>query len=171
MTRHDCWLPKLEFWDDYDRDYSKYQEALYEIFQNDFIKNHPVFEGKQVNIRKHPIEFGKEEAFFHVTCKDYLNDGEREPDFRRCERIRWVRAFIENYNCDISQCEECDGIKVWSEPYKNKTRVHILLEEERYMVVVEPRDSFCLLITAFYFEQDHSLRKKLRHYEQYKIQG
>lgn len=28
MTRDNCWLPKLEFWDDYDNDYSQYQGAL-----------------------------------------------------------------------------------------------------------------------------------------------
>lgn len=169
MTRDNCWLPKLEFWEDYGSDYSKYQDALYEIFKSDFIKSRPEFEGKQVNIRRHPIEYGREEAFFHVTCQDYMKNGERVPDLRRCERIRWVRAFIENYNCDPVQCEACEGIKVWSEPYKNTARVHMLLEEERYMVVVKRRDSYCLLITAFYFNQEHSLRKKLKHYEQYKV--
>ncbi len=86
------------------------------------------------------------------------------------ESVCRIRAFIENYNCDITQCEECEGVKVWSEPYRNTTRVHMLLEEERYMVVVERRDSYCLLVTAFYFEQNHSLRKKIQHYEQYKTQ-
>lgn len=47
----------------------------------------------------------------------------------------------------------------------------LTIEEERYMVVVERRDSYCLLVTAFYFEQDHSLRKKLQHYGQYKAQA
>ena len=169
MIRDTCWLPKLEFWNDYGNNWDEYQDMLYSIFKTDFIENHPVFEGKQVNIRKHPIEYGKEEAFYHVTCQDYLKNGERVPDFRRCERIRWVRAFIENYNCDSAQCEDCKGVKIWNESYKSAIRVHILLEEERYMVVVEPRDSYCLLITAFYFEHDHSLRKKLQHYEMYKL--
>lgn len=168
MTRNSCWLPQLEYYEDYDNDYPQYQNNLYEIFSKDFIKSRPVFEEKQVNIRRHPIEYGKEEAFFHVTCQDYLKSGERVPDFRRCERIRWVRAFIENYNCNPKLCEECEGIKVWSEPHKNTTRVHMLLEEERYMVVVERRESYCLLITAFYFEEDHSLRKKLKRYAEYK---
>lgn len=168
MTRNSCWLPKLEYYEDYDNDYPQYQNNLYEIFSKDFIKSRPVFEEKQVNIRRHPIEYGKEEAFFHVTCQDYLKSGERVPDFRRCERIRWVRAFIENYKCNPKLCEECEGIKVWSEPHKNTTRVHMLLEEERYMVVVERRESYCLLITAFYFEEDHSLRKKLKRYAEYK---
>lgn len=171
MTRDTCWLPKLELSDDYDNNWEKYQEALYEIFKYDFIFSKPNFEGIPVNIRKHPIEYGKEEAFFHVTCQDYMKNGERVPDFRRCERIRWVKAFIENYNCDSSQCEECEGVKVWSEPYKNTTRVHMLLEEERYIVVVERRNTYCLLITAFFFEQEHSLKKKLKHYQQYKAQA
>lgn len=49
-------------------------------------------------------------------------------------------------------------------------RVHILLEEEKYIVVVEPRATYCLLITAFYFEHDHALEKKLKHYEEFREQ-
>ena len=64
----DCWLPGLEHLTDYQNSWSAYEDALYTIFKNDFIYNHPKFEGKQVNIRKHPIEFGKEEAFYHITC-------------------------------------------------------------------------------------------------------
>lgn len=121
-----------------------------------------------MNVRHYPIEYGKEDAFFHTTCKDYRGQGERAPDFRRCERIRWIRAFIENYNCDASLCEECDGVKVWREPFKSRTRVHILLEEERYVVILEEREKYFLLITAFYLDYDNALQKQLKHYEQYK---
>lgn len=160
-----CWLPKLEYFEAYQNSPEIYLNALYLIFKTDFITGYPLFKGKQVTIRKHPMEFGKEEAFFHTTCQDYTKTQDRLPDFRRCERIRWVRAFIENYDCDSSLCE---GVKVWEEPYKNKKRVHILLKEERYMVVLEPRESYCLLITAFYFDQDHALKKKLKHYDMYR---
>jgi len=68
----------------------------------------------------------------------------------------------------FGHCNSCDGIKVWSVPYKSTTRVHLLLEEERYIVVLERRKSYCLLITAFYFEHDHSLKAKIKHYEKYK---
>ncbi|KJR46475.1 hypothetical protein UF75_3140 [Desulfosporosinus sp. I2] len=43
-------------------------------------------------------------------------------------------------------------------------RTHIFLEEERYLVVVEKRPTYCLLITAFYFDQEHRLRKILERY-------
>ena len=168
MISEECWIPELEYFENYNNSWDEYQDALYSVFKNDFINSHPIFEGKQVNVRKHPVEFGKEEAFFHVTCQDYMKDGERVPDLRRCERIRWVRAFIEHYGCDPSLCEECAGIKVWSEPYKSTSRVHILLEEEKYMVVVERRGAYCLLVTAFYFDHEHALEKKIKHYEKYK---
>lgn len=161
-----CWLQGLELYEDFNGNWSKYQEVIYDIFKTDFIDSKPLFEGKEVNIRKHPIEYGKEEAFFHVTCQDYSKNQNRVPDIRRCERIRWVRDFIENYNCDSSVCPDCDGIKLWEEPAPKGTykRVHLLLEEERYMVVIERRETYCLLITAFYFTHDHALKKKLQHY-------
>ena len=161
MMNNNCWLPNLEYYEQYNS-WPEYQNALYEIFKSDFINDKPIFKGKRVNIRKYPTEHGIEEAFFHITCQDYLKNGNRVPDFRRCERIRWVRAFIENYNC--ARCQECDGIKIWSEPYKNTFREHLLLEEERYIVILEQRNNYYLLITAFYLEHDHTLNKQLQRF-------
>lgn len=158
-----CWIPPLEIAGD-KSSWDEYEDILYDIFHDDFIADHPSFKGKRVNVRRHPMEFGKEEAFYHVTCQDYQKNHNRVPDLRRCERIRWVRAFIENYDCDPTLCEDCTGIKIWNEPYKNTQRTHILLEEERYLVVLERRDSYYLLVTAFYIEHDHTLQKKLKKY-------
>jgi len=168
MISEFCWLPNQEFYSDYDS-WESYQETLYDIFKTDFLDSHPFFENIRVSVKHYPIEFGKEEAFFHITCKDYSGNGERVPDFRRCERIRWIRAFIENYDCDATLCEDCEGVKVWREPYKSRTRIHILLEEERYLVILEQRPDYFLLITAFYLDYDNALEKQLRHYEQYKV--
>ena len=163
---NNCWLPKLEYYDS-SQPWIDYEDSLYSIFKSDFIDSPPEFEGKKIRIRFYPKENNKEEAFYHVTCQDYLKDGDRVPDFRRCERIRWIRAFIENYGCDPSKCTGCDGIKVWEKPYKNKQRIHLLFEEERYLVVLERRESYVLLITAFYIEEDHTLKKKVKEYQQY----
>ena len=95
-----CWLPALEFFDDYGNDWATYEAALYTIFKEDFLDSHPFYKKIRVSVKHYPIEYGKEEAFFHTTCKNYSGGSERVPDFRRCERIRWIRAFIENYNCD-----------------------------------------------------------------------
>jgi hypothetical protein len=165
----ECWLPPLELFEDYDREWKTYEAMLYKVFKADFIDSQPKFEGKQVNTRKHPMEHDKEEAFFHVTCQDYTKTKDRAPDFRRCERIRWIRSFIENYNCDSAYCIDCGGIKVWEEdaPKGTYKRSHLLFEEERYLVVIEKRNTYCLLVTAFYIEQDHLLDTKLKRYNTY----
>ena len=163
-----CWLPELELFANYNNDWAAYESALYRIFKKDLLDSNPIYKSTKVVAKHYPKEFGKEESFFHITCKKYIGCEERVPDFRRCERIRWIRAFIENYDCDPAKCENCDGIKVWSEPYKNKTRVHLLFEEERYMVVLEKRNDYYLLITAFYLDYDNSLQKQLKHYNQYR---
>ena len=36
------------------------------------------------------------------------------------------------------------------------------------MVVIEKRTNYYQLITAFYFDYDNALEKKLKHYEMYK---
>lgn len=160
-----CWIPEIiEYKSDKYGTWSDYYDLLYEIFKKDFILSKPNFENKPVNIRKFPMEFGKEEAFFHITCQDYLHNRDRSPDLRRCERIRWVRAFIEKYNCDSSLCDDCDGVKVWPEKNGSKEKINIFLEEERYLVVLEKRPNYYLLITAFYIDRDHTLEKKVKQY-------
>ena len=119
--------------------WAKYEKMIYNIFIGDFITDVPQFKGKDIRIREYPRIDGKEESFYHVTCKDYFKTMERNPDLRRCERIRWVRAFIENYNCNPKLCEDCEGVKAWCETYKGRRRIHFLLEEEKYMVVIEKR--------------------------------
>lgn len=162
-----CWLPFLEEFNEYG-DWGRYEDVLYKVFKKDFIDTKPSFMDKLVGIRKHPMESNKEQTFFHITSQDYAKDGERVPDMRRCERIRWVRSFIEEYDCDPYQCVDCNGVNVWEEDKQPKwggPRIHLLLEDERFMVVLERRNTYFLLVTAFYFEQDHSLRKKLQQYK------
>lgn len=161
-----CWLPELVPCQDWGR-WKEYENELYAIFKSDFIDDSPSYENKPVRIRKHPMEHDREEAFWHVTCCDFAKDNDRKPDINRCERIRWIRSFIENSNCNDPFCEECDGMLVWSTifPKTKSPRVKILLEEERYVVIVEVRKEYCLLITAFYIDQDHRLRKLRGEYD------
>ncbi len=50
------------------------------------------------------------------------------------------------------------------------SRVHFLFEEERYLVILEKRKTYNLLITAYYLEYDNALEKQLKHYNQFKKQ-
>lgn len=165
LKDNDCWVPDCIYFDDYDNDFLKYENELYRIFRRDFLDSHPYFLGLPVRIRKHPMEHDKEEAFYHITCNDYLHIKDRSPDFARCERIEWCRAFIEKYECKDYQCEDCSGMHVWEEKYRGKLQICILSEEYRYMVILEPRDGYYLLVSAYYIERDRMLDKKLDNYD------
>jgi hypothetical protein len=161
-------LPPIIDFNNY-QDWKIYEEFLYQIFVQDFIKSQPELFGKPVRHRKHPVVTDKEQAFFHVTSKDTSkiveDPNDRIPDFRRCERIHWIRTLLENYNCRKG-C--CSFIKYWAEPWKMYKRWHFLFEEVRFLIVVEEREDYMLLITSYYIDYDNQLRKKIKKYEQYK---
>lgn len=167
------WLPPLVQLSEFDGNWDNYDNFLYEIFKKDFIESRPIFKFKEVRIRKYPMVANKEQAYFHVTSVDSsktsndLND--RIPDLRRCERIAWIRKIIENYNCG-ENCNGCNKIKYWPEPYKKYKRWHFLFENFRFLVVLEERENYNLLISAFYIEHEHTLQKKIKQYEKYKAE-
>lgn len=164
----ECWIPEIIICEDLSR-YSEYIEKLYNLFKRDFIDSQPAYNNAIIDIRRTPYDQGKEDGFWHVTCKDYHTGGERNADLRRCERIEWIRKTIENYDCN-TKCDECDGVLVWDQPYKGTFRTHFLLKEERYLVIIEPRKTYYILVTAFYIDEDSEpyYRKQLKQYEKFK---
>ena len=46
-----------------------------------------------------------------------------------------------------------------------KTRLHFFNPQDRYMIVLEKRKTYYLLITAYYIEYDNTLNKKIREYK------
>ncbi|MBE5767526.1 MAG: hypothetical protein IKM26_01840 [Clostridia bacterium] len=160
------WLPELIPCTNW-AEFSTYEQLIYSIFKRDFIDSCPSFESKPVNIRREPKVDNREQAFFHVTSREYKAGEERMPDNKRCERIKWIRAFIEHYDCDPCLCESCEGIKVWEEPKGNNHRILLYFEEEDYVVVLERRDRYVLLITAYYVDYSHTKKNLLKRYNQY----
>lgn len=158
-------------------DSASYFNKLYTaIFVPTFISTHPVFNGKNVIIRNEPRFFNWEHGFLHVTHKKYnpsatdIND--RDPDFRRSERITWVRPIIENYNS--ANCLGCDELFYWEEIVSGYIRPHIMVMDDEYdaafLVVLEKRSNHYMLITSFYLEKQWEIDKRLKKYERYKKQ-
>ncbi|MBP3366027.1 MAG: hypothetical protein J6K96_03425 [Treponema sp.] len=167
MRGNECWLPSIIEYDG-NSGWEEYDAQIYSIYKQDFIDSKPVLHGKTVTVKHYPKIHEYEESYIHITCKNYDGTKNRDPDLRRCERIKWVRAFLEHYDCKKECTADCSGIKVWKEPYHSKDRIHFLFEEEKYMVVVEDRKRFYLLITAFYFDYPHALERELKKYGRYK---
>ena len=147
-----AWLPKLVLLKDSDNDWNRYLESIYGIFRADFIEQKITFDGRRVGLKRHPIESGKESTFWH-----FISDGETEADreinLRRCERIGWPRAIIDNCN---------DGcLKTWSEYRGTELRIHIWCETAEYLLVLADRREYVLPWTAYPVYQRHAQKKLL----------
>lgn len=143
------WLPPKELFSNYRGSWSVYLDALYAIFQADFVYSKPVFQGRPLGLKRHPIVEDKEATFWHLISEGGVEE-ERIPDMRRCERIRWPKVIIEAVpHLDI---------KVWQEHKKSELRTYLWVESEGYLVVLNQRKDY-LLWTAFYVERQHQREK------------
>jgi len=103
--------------------------------------------------------------FWHLIQEGQIEE-ERTPDLRRCERIGWIRAVIEN--------EADPRVKVWeNERLKDRgpdRRVILWLDEE-FLVVLGDRRTYWLLLTAYTTDRANRIEKLRREYEAYKQAG
>lgn len=173
MDDFDCkWLTPLIEFKDYDYDWEKYNEKLYEIFVHDFIDNPFLFEKQKIQVRVNPKEGNYEHAFIHLTCTstgmtDDPND--RIPDLDRCARIKWNREIIENYICEYS-CTNCKKILYYEHYYKGNIRINLVFVDARFKVILEKRKSYVLLITGYYMKFNNIIKKEFKRYDLYKKQ-
>lgn len=152
MSSKPDWLPPLVFLKEFGGDWEQYLEAIYQFFKQDFIDSKPVFQGKRLSLKRHPVNYGKEATFWHITSKGE-DEESRTTDIRRCERICWPKPVIENSDDQV--------VKYWTAKKRGENRVHIWLESEDYVVVLADRKGYLLLWTAFLITRSHT-RAKLR---------
>lgn len=153
------WVPPLEYLNAYGGDFSHYLEVIYQIFCTDFVMSKPMFEGKRLGLKRHPVIHGKEATFWHMISEGY-EEAERLPDLRRCERIRWPRPIIEN-TAD-------NTLKVWREPNGSGHRVLIWFAAAEYLVVLDERKNYILPWTAYPVEREHQRRKLEQRWKRYR---
>jgi len=163
MSNPPDWLPPLVLLQEYDGDWKRYIEAVYDCFKVDFIDSKPRFRNKTIRLKRYPLLDGKEATFWHITSEGKQED-KRVPDFRRCERIRWPRPIIEHYNDDSVRC--------WSNiranaRRRNERRIVLWFYDEDYVVVLAARRRYMLLWAAYYVSWGHTRRKLLKDYEEY----
>jgi hypothetical protein len=150
------WLPNLILFSNFEGIWEDYLEALYAAFCKDFLGPKIAFRGKRICLKRHPIEQGKEATFWHLISAGKTEE-ERVPDMRRCERICWPRAIIDN-------CE--DGcLKIWSEERNGSQRIHIFCESAEYLLVLADRGSVVLPWTAYPVERPHERAKLIKRWK------
>ena len=109
-------LPPLVLLEDFGGNFSKFLEAVYGYFKQDFIDSHPTYRGKRLGIKKHPLVDNKPYTFYHMTHTGDI-ENERIPDLRRMERIRFPRPMIDN--------SQHPYLKVWENIRDKRKRILI----------------------------------------------
>ena len=149
-------LPPLVLLEDYGNNWHRYFDIIYNFFRQDFVTSKPNFKGKRFALKRHPLINGKEATFWHIISEGEV-EGERLPDLRRCERIRWPSPIIEAIASNDVRC--------WKNKRKEEVRVVIALEDFSYVVVLADRGDYVLLWTAYCVEQEHRRQKLRKEYE------
>ena len=133
-------LPPLILLEDSQGNWENYQQKLYQIFL-DSISKKLSFLGLPVICRYfEPIE-NMHRCFWHLISEGALDDNERTPDMRRCERILWIPHLINNHLNDKLIC--------WTNKRGPNRNTVLWLPEENYMIVLSLRSSYYLLVTAY----------------------
>ena len=143
------WLPQFLTFSDYGGLWQAYIDAVYAVFEYDFITSDCLFRGNRVGVRRQPSFENKWFTFWHCISEGEV-EAQRMPDLRRCERIPWIRPVIEN---DSDSC-----VDVWTAKKKSDRRLYLWLSEQ-YLIVLGIRKNHYLLITAFPTDQPHTIRK------------
>ncbi len=113
-----------------------------------------MYEGKPVWFFPE-MEDAREVIFWHLTSGRDEETGERVPDLRRCERLPWVRAMIENSTQPevlAFDYKEADG----------DINTYLWLKEHDFVVLMKKyRDGRRRLLTCFCIKYEN-YRGKLR---------
>jgi len=157
------WLEPLARLEDFNGNVETYIAHLFSIFERDFITSTPSFQGKRV-LHDKKDDNGRPQAFTHITTEENRQTKERELCLRRCERIAWIKAVIEN--------ADNPKVLVWEkEQQTNKgraVRIFLFLEDEDFLVILQEIKWGHCLITAIYVDNPNQKRKHKKAYETYK---
>lgn len=139
-----------------------YIETVYQVYTDTILNSGLAINNIPVRPRYTPETQGKEFGFWHVTSEGELEE-EREPDLRRCERIRWLKWTIENF----SQYAE---ISHWEERKGSNRDIVIWIESEQYVVVLSERRDYWLLKTAYLATKSGKIRQLTKNRKKYQVQ-
>lgn len=164
MSDNKIMLPNKIYLSDYKGDYTKFIDAVYSIFERDFIKHKPRFGKYKLGLKYNPIFQDRAYTFYHMTHEGEIEE-DRTPDLRRCECISWARPAIENVSVW--------NLKFWKQVRNGKQRICIWIEntdDVDYFVILDVRSTFVLIWTAFVAEYNNAKEKKKKEYQKWLLE-
>ncbi len=151
------WFPELIILSDY-ANWKEYLDAIYKVFCDDFVSSKPRYPGKRFALKRFPITFEKEATFWHLIQEGKVEE-DRTPDLRRCERIRWPRPIIE--------AMPSHQVRVWRNVRGKNERIVIAIQDFSYVVILDDREDYVMLWTAYCVEHHHRRKKLQREFEEW----
>lgn len=145
--------PELLLFESFGGNWRAYEDALHRIFMDEIVRGALQFRNQRVSCRRNPENAGRWSSFWHLVQEGRVEE-EREPDLRRCERLRWVRWIIGNAaaNPDIEE---------WQNVRRGETNT-LLWYREEYLVVLAHRNGYWLLRTAYCTDRPHRVTQLRR---------
>ena len=105
-------LPELIYLEDYKGNYQLFIDAVYAVFERDFITHKATFGSHQLKMKYHPAFQERAYTFYHMTHEGDI-ETDRTPDLRRCERMPWARrAFVDGLLCGLFPSAQEEGERV-----------------------------------------------------------
>jgi len=136
-------------------------DYLYDIFHRDFVQRQSMLGGKLwIDPRSERKELGKEHSFWHLITR---GKDERFPDYRRAERLEWVRQLVE------APHDPCVSAFYHRESNpKQDIRLYLWARAHDFVVIIQRLGrSKAFLVTSFYVDQKSKrddYNKRLMHY-------
>lgn len=162
------WLPSLILVEDFDHDWKRYDVAVYEKFCVDLISQNPNFQLKRFSLNKTVKIDGRESVFWHLVTEGKI-EKDRTIDPRRCERIGWVKPLVEEY--PNTRLNIWGNVRTRSGSGGVEKRILLSPVDFSYVVVLADKNSYALLITAYYLEQQNRRDKLKAEFEAWKKAG
>ncbi len=149
-------LPELE---EQFNPWEEYEDYIYKIFLETVVNNKNLtFQGFPIRCKYLPADKNKHFSFWHIISEG-LEEENRTPDLRRCERIRWIAWVINNV--------EYERISWWENRRGANTHIVILYEEEKYVVILAKRQNYYLLKSAYIISSDKRLERLKKERDNY----
>lgn len=125
---------------EFNGDWEKYQEALYQLFLNTIVGKLS-FLGSPIGCRYFQPIADKHRSFWHLICSGAVEDEDRLPDMRRCERLGWIPHILNHSNTPEILC--------WENKRKSNINTVLWLPPEQYMIILSKRKDYYLLTSAY----------------------
>lgn len=131
-----------------------YQKFLAELAHGNLYWKRP---DKPLSLRRQPEVEGRHDSFWHIVSGGSSVPGDRELDAERCVRIGWIRPMIQQFNREFPN----EKLVHWwiTPPRWNGDRYGLATQDFDYVIFVDERPTFALLVSAYYVRQPRRRRR------------